>query len=75
MASINIVQNLQIDLNQFERDYYDPNTLITLLNTKKRLIEKGIYSTPTIILNSKVLDDKFAVFALGNMIEDELDNK
>ena len=44
------------------------------LKTKKQLISKQIYSTPTFIVNNKVLDGKYAINYLENVINEELNN-
>lgn len=67
-----IAEDLGLDFPTFEMEYSDSNTLRQFLVTKEELIKKGVYSTPTIIINSKVLDDELAIYTLENVIENEL---
>ena len=64
----------EIGLNDslFQKNFCDPSILKHFLNEKEDLISKGIYATPTIVVNSKVLDDDFAIYTLENAIENEL---
>jgi thiol-disulfide isomerase/thioredoxin len=68
----NLAKELGLNMPIFKNDYNNPNTLKKFLKTKENLISKGIYSTPTIIVNSKVLDDELAIYTLEEVIENEL---
>ena len=46
----------------------DKEILKNLMINKERLITKGIYSTPTFIVNGKVLDNKYAIHYLEDVI-------
>jgi len=67
-----IAEDLGLDIPTFEMEYNDSNTLKQFLVTKEELINKGVYSTPTIIVNSKILDDELAIYTIENVIENEL---
>ncbi|NQU87907.1 MAG: thioredoxin domain-containing protein [Mariniphaga sp.] len=72
---LEIAVKLELNLDKFKNDYKNPNNLKKLLRIKEKLIKKEIYSTPTIIVNSKVLDDEFALYTLENIIKNELHKK
>jgi len=68
----NLAMEIGLNISTFKTDYQNPTTLKRFLKTKEKLINKGIYSTPTIIVNSKVLDDELAIFTLEEVIKNEL---
>jgi thiol-disulfide isomerase/thioredoxin len=58
-----------IDLEQFYSDMDNPETMIELLKTKDKLIQSKIYSTPTFIVNTILLDDEFAIYRIENLLK------
>ncbi|MCK4662326.1 MAG: thioredoxin domain-containing protein [Bacteroidales bacterium] len=65
-------KKIDLDLEKFKKDMQDKNILKTLLQNKDKLILKEIYSTPTFIVNGNVLDNKYSINYLENVIIQEL---
>lgn len=64
--------DLELDMDQFVLDMHSAEILKTLIRNKERIINKGINSTPTYIVNGKVIDDVYALDYLQDFIENEL---
>jgi thiol-disulfide isomerase/thioredoxin len=71
---IDFVDSTDVDLEQFQKDMANPELMIEFLKTKEKLIENEIYSTPTFIVNSLILDDELAIYNLEYLLENEICN-
>ena len=67
-----LAKNIGLDINRFKSDMQDKTILRKLLKNKDLLASNKIYSTPTFIVNNKILDGKYAIVYLENVIIDEL---
>lgn len=65
-------EEIGLNMAEFEEDVNSPELLKGIINNKELLISKKIYSTPTFIVNGKVLEDKYAINYLEDVIIDEL---
>ncbi len=65
-------RDIGIDVNKFSTDMNDDKILKRLMKNKNYLIENGIYSTPTFIVNEIILDHKYAIHYIEDLIIDEL---
>lgn len=65
-------KKLNLNLNDFKDSFHNKMVLKRLLENKNLLILKKIYSTPTFIVNNKVLDGKHAIDYLEEVIIEEL---
>jgi len=65
-------KKLNLNLNDFKDDFQNKMVLKRLLENKNLLLLKNIYSTPTFIVNGKVLDGKHAIDFLEEVIIEEL---
>ena len=65
-------KKMNLNLNYFKDDMQKKITVKTLLKNKDLLISNEIYSTPMFIVNNKVLDGKYAIDYLEDVIIDEL---
>lgn len=65
-------QDLGIDIEKFSKDMNDGEILRKIMGNKNYLIENNIVSTPTFIINNKILDHKYSIHYLEDMINDEL---
>lgn len=61
-----------IDPNSFFEDLDNNSEFIEVLKTKNKIISTQIYSTPSFIVNNKVLDGKYAINYLEKIINQEL---
>lgn len=66
---------LYLDLDEFRKDIEDNQILKRLLQNRDLLISNEIYSIPTYIVNGKVLDDKYAIDYLEDVIIEEFNLK
>ena len=56
-------RGIGIDINKFLTDLNDDKILKRLMYNKKYLVENNIYTTPTFIVNDKILDHKSMSFS------------
>jgi protein-disulfide isomerase len=68
----NFAKSQNIDTIQLKKDFESPSNLEELLETKENLINQNVYSTPTIVVNGRVLNDEFAIYQLENILENEI---
>lgn len=70
-----IVNNLNMDLKEFRKDFSDDNLKMEIESNIKVIINAGIYATPTIIINNKPLFNSSSFneieFLLNNELSDE----
>jgi len=66
-------KKIGLDLNKFKLDMQDKSLLKPLLNNKDFLIANQIYTTPSFIVNNKVLNRKYAINYLEEIIDEELE--
>ena len=64
-------EEIKLDMKIFNTDINNPKSLKKLILNKEQLISKGIYSTPTFIVNGKILDGKYAIDYLEDVIINE----
>lgn len=69
---VNLAKKTGLDLEKFNEDMADKQILKKLLKNKNLLINNNIYSTPTYIVNGKVLSDKYAIDYLEDVIIEEI---
>lgn len=67
-----LAKQLQLNEGQFKNILADKMLLSPFLETKEFLVKHGIYSTPSFIVNGKVLNEKHSVNYLPQVIEQEL---
>lgn len=63
---------LDLDILKFKKDFQNKKADAALIKTKAKLIEQGIYKTPTFIVNQKVIDYTDPIQLLDNTIYHEL---
>jgi predicted DsbA family dithiol-disulfide isomerase len=68
----NLASNLGLDLNQFERDFHDPEIPSTLKNNNKLIKQFGLFGTPTILINGTPIFDSSSQEEIEKLIEAEL---
>ncbi len=61
------------NMEMFEEDIQNPNTLKNLLLNKEKIIKQNIYVTPSFIINNKLINDEFSLYTLENLIDEELE--
>lgn len=69
---LNIANDLQLDIDLFSASMDDKATLRPFIKAKDFLYEKHVFSTPSFIVNGKVLDEKYAINYLDKVIDEEL---
>ena len=63
-----------LDTLKFRNDFESEQVLTKLIRNKQLITEKGVYSTPTFIVNNKVLDFDNSIFYLETLIKKELND-
>lgn len=69
----NIANGLNIDMNEFDRDLHNQFTLDILTNVNDELIRRGLFATPTIIINGRLIFDSNSAKEITHLLEEELD--
>ena len=64
---------LGLNINKFNKDMNDQQILKMFVENKERLISNGIYSTPTFVVNGKILDKRHSIDYLEDVIIEELE--
>ncbi len=67
-------KKLDLNIEKFQRTFNSKKHLRRLINNSNLIKQKGIYSTPTFVVNGKVLDGENNIFYLQNFIEKEINN-
>ncbi len=67
-------KKLDLNIDKFQRTFNSKKHLRRLINNSNLIKQKGIYSTPTFVVNGKVLDGENNIFYLQNFIEKEITN-
>lgn len=65
-------REIGMNIEIFSKDMNDEEILKKLMDNKKYLIANNIYSTPVFIINKKVLDHKYSIHYLEDIIVEEL---
>ncbi len=67
-----LAQQLKLDTLKFKKDFEDNSIIINLLKNGKNLLNQGVITTPTFVVNNEIIDDKFALYRLDNKIKEYL---
>lgn len=65
-------KELDLNITQFNKEINDQQILKKFVKNRELLITKGIYSTPTFVVNGKVLDKRHSMDYLEDVIIEEL---
>lgn len=68
----NIAKQMNLDMKKFEKDLLDKNVADKLSATIDILVEKGIYATPTIVVNNRLIYNSASYEEISYLIEKEL---
>jgi predicted DsbA family dithiol-disulfide isomerase len=65
-------ETIGLNIKKFSKDFNDPVVLKRLIKNKELILSEKIFSTPTFIVNNKILDDSFAIDYLEDVIIEEI---
>ena len=65
-------KRLGLNIKKFKKDMHEKKNLKKLLKNKELLLSNGIYSTPSFIINGKILDNKYSFYNLEDIIKEEI---
>jgi protein-disulfide isomerase len=65
-------ETIGLNIKKFSEDFNDPLVLKRLIKNKELILSEKIFSTPTFIVNNKILDDSFAIDYLEDVIIEEI---
>lgn len=68
-------RDMGMDIEIFFKDMNDDAILKRLMDNKNYLIANNIFTTPTFIVNNKILDHKYSIHYLEDIIIEELNKK
>lgn len=69
----NFAKEIGLNINQFKNDMQDEMLLKEVLYNKKQLLENKIYSTPAFIINERIIEDKYALDYIEDIIIEEIE--
>ncbi len=67
-----IAKHMDLDIERFQKDLLDKNVADKLSSTIDNLVEKGIYATPTIVVNNRLIYNSASYEEISYLIEEEL---
>lgn len=70
--SYSLAREIGLDMSKFKQDINDNTIIQKLIDNRDYLISNNIYSTPTFIVNGKILDNRNAIEYLEDVIIEEL---
>lgn len=65
-------KEIGLEIDEFDYEMHNIDLLPPLVKNKENLILKNIYTTPTFIVNNKILDEKYAIDYLEDVIVEEI---
>lgn len=68
----NIAKGLNLDMGKFSRDLHSQSTLEALTNVNDELVRKGMFATPTIIINGRLIFDSNSKKEITHLLDEEL---
>ncbi|HAF27773.1 MAG TPA: hypothetical protein DCG75_01885 [Bacteroidales bacterium] len=71
-AIMNIAKKMGLDINQFRIDFKDSTIVSNIENNFRNIHDKGIYATPTIIINNKAIFNSASLEEIENLLSQEL---
>lgn len=69
-----IAEQIGLDAKTFRKTMNDKSLLLKFLKNRDYLTGLGIYTTPTFIVNEKLLNDSYSINYLEDIIKSELEN-
>ena len=73
MSVYNIANQLNFDVDKFDKDLHSKSTLDMLEKANDELIRKGLFATPTIIINGRLIFDSNSKKEITHLLEEELE--
>ena len=68
-------REIGLDIKLFSKDMNDDEILKRLMDNKNYLISNNIFTTPSFIVSNKILDHKYSIHYLEDIIVEELNKK
>lgn len=68
----NIANNLSMDINKFKKDMENNERMSSIENTINQLVLLGVYATPTLIINGRLIIDSDSRIEICHLIDEEL---
>lgn len=72
IAAFNIAQNMSMDINKFQKDITNNEGKKSIEKTINQLVLLGIYATPTIIINGRLIVNSNSKEEICHLIDEEL---
>ena len=67
-----VARTLNLDMEKFDRDLHSKSALELLQNVNDELVKKGLFATPTIIINGRLIFDSGSTKEIAHLLEKEL---
>lgn len=70
-----VAENLGLDIEKFDKDLHSKLALESLQNSNDELVKRGLFATPTIIINGRLIFDSGSTKEITYLLEKNLLNK
>ena len=67
-----VARTLNLDMGKFDRDLHSKSALESLQNVNDELVKRGLFATPTIIINGRLIFDSGSTKEIAHLLEKEL---
>lgn len=71
----NLAKQLNLNMEQFNKDLINPQFAENINKTINKLVEKGIFATPTIVINKRLIYNSASLNEISYLIEKELNKE
>lgn len=71
-AVFKIAHNMSMDINKFQNDIANDDGKKAIENTINQLVLLGVYATPTLIINGRLIVDSNSKEEICHLIDEEL---
>ncbi|MCS2585458.1 DsbA family protein [Bacteroides sp. BFG-551] len=72
MAAFNIAQHMSMDVSKFQKDIANNEGKESIEKTINELVLLGVYATPTIIINGRLIVNSNSKEEICHLIDEEL---
>lgn len=73
LALFRIAKNLKLDMNTFTKDFRNNSLSVKIKENLLKLESAGIYGTPTIMINNRLIFNSTSINEIENMLKEEIE--
>jgi 2-hydroxychromene-2-carboxylate isomerase len=73
LALFRIAKNLKLDMNVFTKDFRNNALSVKIKENILKLESAGIYGTPTIMINNRLIFNSTSIYEIENTLKEEME--